>query len=349
MPQNQKSFFATLKKDLRDIQHFYLSQEQLEKIKRRSFLIRYILLTFSILKALYFKLNPFRRVLFIMALLLLFSFQAQINSGSYYFGFNMPVLAGLLLIFILLLELKDKLLFKDEIQAARAIQNALIPQTQPAIEGFDIHFYYQPMNEIGGDLIDHLQLGSGKHLLALADISGKGLSAALLMSRLQSLLQAFVYDVPFAQLMTVINQKFYRTVPNQSFASLLLLQLEEKNSGLQLLNGGHLPPILCSRGQIQTLPKGGMAIGLQEQVDYQSYDITLQPGDILFCYSDGLSEAFNLDQQPFGELRIQEILKQNANRSAQKIIGALLQELNLFVGDQELSDDLSLIVIKRKE
>lgn len=349
MSENKNSFFATFKKDLKDIQHFYLSEEQLEKIGRRSFLIRYVLLTFSILKALYYRLNPFRRLLFIIALLLLFSFHAQINSGHFYFGVDLPVWGGILLIFILLLELKDKLLFRDEIQAARAIQNALIPQSQPAIEGYDVSFYYQPMNEIGGDLIDHLQLGSGKHLLALADISGKGLSAALLMSKLQGLLQAFAYDVPFEQLMPIINQKFYRTVPKQSFASLLLIKLEEKTTKLHLVNAGHLPPILLSKGQIRTLPKGGLAIGLKPQADYQIIEASLHSGDILFCYSDGLSEAFNLEQQAFGEQRIQEILKQNAGLSTKQISEMILQELNRFVGDRELSDDLSLIVIKREK
>ena len=339
--------FRTLRKELKSIKSFYLTAEQETQLKQRNILIRFFKTTFLILKALYFKLNPLRRILFIIALISLLSFRSSFQTGSVSFGLNMPFFGATLLIIILLLELKDKLLYKDEFQAARLIQKALIPEEPPRIPGFDIYFYYQPMNEVGGDLIDHLHDGKNQHLLALADISGKGLSAALLMSKLQGLLQAFAFDTPFEKLLTTINQKFYRTVPKQSFASLLLLQLHANKDHISIFNAGHLPPIHLHNGQIIELNKGEMAIGLTADQTYWPFSLKLNPDDYLICYSDGLTEAFNEQGRLFGEEGLKNALQKGEFLSARALTESLLSELFQFVADQPLSDDLSLIVLKK--
>ncbi len=347
---NQKqneSFSHTLRREWRELKTFYITDEQAESLKRRSFIGRSIVTVFYILKAFYFRLSPVRRALFLLALFFLFSFQAQYQTNHANLHLNLNFWGGVLLMFLLLLELKDKLLIKDEILAARAIQNALIPESQPHIQGFDVFLYYQPMNEVGGDLVDHIRLDEQTHLLALADISGKGLSAALLMSKLQGLIHAFAHDTPFEGLMATINQKFFYSVPKQSFASMLLLQIRENASVVRTLNAGHLPPIFWRNGHFVTLGKGGLALGLTETQQYKITELELKPGDILLCYSDGLSEAFNLHGEQFGEQRIQAIIKAHAAQSAQEITEAILQQVEVFVEEQNLSDDLTLIVLKK--
>ena len=345
--KKNEPFFRTLRREFRELKEFYITNRQAEDLQRRTWVGRFIVTTYYILKAFYLRLSPARRILFIVALFFLFSFRTEYQSNHVHMELNLHFWAGILFIFLLLLELKDKLLIKDEILAARAIQDALIPDRQPQIMGFDIFLYYQPMNEVGGDLIDHIVLNEGRHLLALADISGKGLSAALLMSKLQGFIHAFAQDTPFDQLMTIVNQKFFYSVPRQSFASMLLLLLKENASAARFLNAGHLPPLLWQNEQFTTFPKGGVALGLTASQTYRLFEPELKSNDVLVCYSDGLSEAFNQEKEQFGEERIKAVIQENAKQSAQIIGEALLQTVRTFIQDQSLSDDLSLIVVKK--
>ncbi len=346
--KKKESFFQSLRREFHELKAFYITDRQAEDLQRRTWLGRFFVTTFYILKAFYLRLSPVRRILFIVALFLLFSFNtAEYQSHNVRMQLNLNFWGGVLLIFLLLLELKDKLLIKDEILAARAIQEALIPDRTPQIAGFDIFLYYQPMNEVGGDLIDHIALNEEKHLLALADISGKGLSAALLMSKLQGFIHAFAQDTPFEQLMEIINQKFFYSVPRKSFASMLLLMLNKNLSAVRFLNAGHLPPLLWQNGQFTSLPKGGMALGLAPSQRYRPLEAVLNPGDVLVCYSDGLSEAFNKSKEQFGEERIKAVIQATGQQSAQMMGEALLQSVRSFIQDQSLSDDLSLIIVKK--
>ena len=345
--KKKESFFQSLRREFHELKAFYITNRQAEDLQRRTWLGRFFVTTFYIIKAFYLRLSPVRRILFVIALFLLFSFHTEYQSHNVNVQFNLNFWGGVLLIFLLLLELKDKLLIKDEILAARAIQEVLIPDRTPQIAGFEIFLYYQPMNEVGGDLIDHIALNEEKHLLALADISGKGLSAALLMSKLQGFIHAFAQDTPFEQLMDIINQKFFYSVPRKSFASMLLLMLNKNLSAVRFLNAGHLPPLLWQNGQFASLPKGGMALGLAPLQTYRLFEVALNPGDVLVCYSDGLSEAFNKSKEQFGEERIKEVIQATGQQSAQMMGEALLQSVRSFIQDQSLSDDLSLIIVKK--
>ncbi len=344
---NREPFFKAVRREFRELKSFYISDEQARNLKRRTFIGRFIVTTFYLLKALYLRLNPIRRVLFLLALFFLFAIQTDYQSHHVNVSFNLSFWGGVLLMFLLLLELKDKLLIKDEIRAARAIQNALIPQKQPQIKGYDIYFYYRPMNEVGGDLLDHITLGRESHLLALADVSGKGLSAALLMSKLHGLVHAFVHDTPFDRLMSLLNQKFFYSIPKRSFASMLLLFLKENAPEVRIANAGHLPPFFWHKNNFTELHSGGMALGLTEKQDYATVALTLGEGDILFCYSDGLSEAFNAQREEFGEDRIKEILRRLVDKPAETIGKAMLHQAETFLGEKHFCDDLTMIVLKK--
>ncbi len=349
MEQKAKEpFFQAFRRELREIKSYYLTPAQRESLEKRSFLGRFFVSTFYILKAFYLRLSPVRRVLFLLALFFMLSIRSEYQGAHYSVHFNLSFWSGVLLILLLLLELKDKMLIKDEILAAKAIQKSLIPQDQPRVAGFEIFHYYRPMNEVGGDLVDALELPDGNRLLVLADISGKGLPAALLMSKLQGFVQAFAPTTPFERLMNTINRSFFFSVPKQSFASMLLLLLKENASVVQVLNAGHLPPLFAHRGKFTRLPKGGMALGLSEAASYRAESLTLNEGDVLICFSDGLSEAFNRESEQFGEKRIEEIARAHIDESVEEIARAILHGVQTFMGDEKLADDLTLIVLKKK-
>ncbi len=343
----KEPFFRAFRRELHAIKDYYLRPEQAENLQKRSWPARFFISTFYILKAFYSKLSPVRRVLFLFALFFLFSIHSGYEKGHFSVNINLTFWSGVILILLLLLELKDKMLIRDEILAAKAIQNMLIPHNQPHVSGFDLFLYYQPMHEVGGDLVDVIALPKGTYLLALADISGKGLPAALLMSRLQSLIHAFAYDTSFEHLMETINQKFVHSVPRQSFASMLLLKVKEDKEAIYVLNAGHLPPLLWQKEKLSRLPKGGLALGLRDGEQYGVHELHLEQGDVLICYSDGLSEAFDGHGEWFGEQRIEQLVQEHAGQSAREIAEALLQGLQIFMSDKTLDDDLTLIVLKK--
>ncbi len=344
----KEKFFNSFKREYREIKKFYLSEAQKKKLQKMFFLRRFFVFNFLILKALYLKLQSTRRIIFLLAIIFLFQADVSFTYQKYSYHLQSRFLAGILLLFLLLLELKDKLLIRNEILAARAIQSALSPEAQPKISGFDTYLFCQPVNEVGGDLVDCIALPDQSHIIALADISGKGLSAALLMSKLKGFIHAFARDTPFGNMMDVLNTKFYHTIPRQSFASLLLIRLPLDNPQIQILNAGHLPPLLVTKSGIVSLNKGGLAIGLRPENSYSVQSVRLNPTDIFIAYSDGLTEAFNDNGEQFGEERLMQTLKENRSLTANKIAERILKEVSGFSDQQYLKDDLSLIVIKKK-
>ncbi len=214
-----------------------------------------------LLKSLFLNLAPARRVLLALAMLLCVNVQSHGDGHSLQIDFGgFPIVLFLLL---LMLELKDKLVAKSELQAGRVVQQALLPKEAPQVAGWDVWISTRPANEVGGDLVDFVTHEDGRVGLVLADVSGKGLPAALLMARLQATLLAFVSELPsLAALASRLHEAFRKRGLENRFATLVYLELEPGSAHIRLVNAGHMPPLVVGPGHIQPLPAGGPALGI---------------------------------------------------------------------------------------
>jgi hypothetical protein len=340
---------GTLWQDLKEIYHFYLDQETKRRLSHMGRIRQGIYVAIWLVKNLILKLNPMRRLLLVAALALFLLGNSDITiTPDLRFSSNFSHFGFLVVLLVLMLELKDKLLAQDELELGRAVQRAFIPATSPQIAGWDIWLYTQPANEVGGDLVDYLRLNEHRLHLALADVAGKGLGAALLMSKLQATLRAVAPNFrSLAELATQVNEILCRDgLPNR-FASLVYLELESNSDRVRLLNAGHLPPIILSASEMEIMPQGSPALGLQPNSLFHEQRIALQPGDILLIYSDGLTEARNEAGEFYGEQRLLQFLQLAPDLSPLELGQRLLAEVEGFIARARRFDDLSLIILKR--
>jgi len=225
-----------------------------------------------------------------------------------------------------------------------------VSDRSPAVSGWQTWLYTRPANDVGGDLVDYLERPDGRLGLALGDIAGKGLPAALLMARLQATLRALAPDAPsLADLGTTLNDIFYRDGLRSRFASLVYLEVTPGTSTVRLLNAGHPPPLIVrADGTVEEAPRGGPALGLMPGVGYTEQRLDLAPGNLLVVYSDGVTEARNAYGWFFEEDRLRALLPEVAGRSAERAGRRVLSAVEAFTGDARPHDDLSLVVLKRR-
>jgi sigma-B regulation protein RsbU (phosphoserine phosphatase) len=302
-----------------------------------------------LLKSLFLKLPPTRRLLFVIAIaLMLFSPQFHFANDNLNVNFHFNILAVLVFLFILMLELKDKLIAREELQAGHAVQLALLPVTPPVIPGWDTWLFTRPANDVGGDMVDYMELDGGQYIISLADISGKGLPAALLMAKLQATIRAVAPDYDqLSNLCCKINEIFHRDTLPKSFSSLVLLKLFETENKIEIMNAGHLPPIIIKNDKIESLPKTSPAIGIIPKAEFISQTKEFNSGDILFVYTDGLTEARNIHGEFLGDELLLKLISRFKAASAQEFGRKLLDKIEMFVGEARAHDDLSMIVMKK--
>ncbi len=330
-----------LRRDLNDLYRFYLDEEEQAQLAEMNRVQRGVASTYWLLKSMVLKLPPTRRLLLLIAFLFLI------------FGFDGPtyqLVAGFLtLLVILLLELKDKLLAQDELEAGRTVQIALMPERQPELPGWDLWLYTRPAREVGGDMVDFLRLDDDRMAVSLGDIAGKGLGAALFMSNLQATLRALAPSyATLAELGAQVNKIFCRDTLPGRFASLAYLELSADNGEVRLMNAGHLPPLHVQGPIVTATPHPSPALGLSPKMRYQEHHVHLDPGDLLVIYSDGLTEARDEEGEFFGERRLERLLGRVGGQSARDVGARLLRAVDHFVGDAPATDDLSLVILRRR-
>ena len=340
---------AMFRTTMAELEEFYLTPEHKDRLKRMNRFWRWLSLSWWLLKSLFLKLTPGRRVVFVAALLLLWSSSGRfsINDESRV-SVNVVALGAVLLIGILLLELKDKLLARHELEAGRAVQRALMPEFCPTLKGWDVWMYTRPANDVGGDLLDCLELAPGRVGFALADVAGKALPAALLMAKVQATLRALATEsTSLSDLATRTNTILCRDgLPNR-FATLVYLDVREGDDHVRLVNAGHMPPVRIRTTGFHDLPRGDMALGLMPGSTYHEQHEELRPGEMLVVYSDGLTEALNEAGEFYDEARLRALFPGLCALSAVQAGTRLLESVDAFIGNTRPYDDLSLIVLKR--
>jgi hypothetical protein len=334
-------------KDWKELQEFYLSEGQKERLKTKKPVERFFWTCWWILKSMFLKLSPFRRLLVACAVVLVLASQSpNVDKDTISVSNKIP---AILLIIVIMLELKDKLLAKDELEAGRKIQKALMPEQSPDIDGWQILLFTQPANDVGGDLVDFLRIGAQCIGISLADISGKGLHAALLMAKLQATIRALATgELSLEKLVSRVNEIFHRDTPASMFASLIYAEITPSMDEIRFVNAGHFPPLLFLNGEMTETKKGSLAIGLKADAVYAVTSVHLKSGDLFIGYSDGIIEARNESGGFYGLERLKSLLPAHRNSSAEQIGKQILEDVRRFVGDASASDDMSLVILKRQ-
>lgn len=238
---------------------------------------------------------------------------------------------------------------KREMEIARQVQAQLFPQSFPPVAGLDYAGYCRAARGVGGDYFDFLNLREGILGIALADISGKGISAALLMAGLQALLRsnAPAHEKSLERLFPTINKLMCSSTAVGKYATFFYTVYDGDKRTLDYINGGHLPPMIFrANGEILRLKTGGTVIGMLPDAVYQKDHVQLQQGDVLIIYSDGVSEAMNSAEEEFGEDRLMQIVQPHLNRPAAEIMQAVLAGVESFVAGAIQNDDITLVVAR---
>jgi len=341
-------FKRHITRDLKELYLFYLDEDRRLRLARMNRLKRWIFVVGWLAKSLFLRLTPARRVLLLLCVVLFFwtHIRFEVRGASVGIDFRLLAFAGVLI--ILMLELKDKLLARDELEIGRAVQLALLPQENPVLPGWDIWMYTRPANDVGGDLVDFIPIHKGCLGLVLADVSGKGLGAALLMAKLQATLRAYATECGgLAELGARVNSIFCRDgLPNR-FATLVYIEVEAQASVLRILNAGHLPPVRVSDSVFEKLQPAAMPLGIAPGTAYAEQQIDVDPGDLVVVYSDGLTEAQNEKEEFFGDERVERLISELGGLSAKKAGARLLSAVQSYVADAPQSDDLSLLILRR--
>src|SRR5262249_35779049 len=212
----------------------------------------------------------------------------------------------------------EKQRLEKELALARQIQRSLLPDAPPVVPGYEIAVLNEPCFEVGGDYYDFLNLGPQSLLLVVADVEGKGVSSALVMSNLQATLRALVMHLHSLEVLTLsLNEMIFNDTKSSKFLSVFLGLIDTRRNGLHYINAGHVPPILIhgEQGEYKLLQEGGTVVGLFPQAEYRRGSIKLATGDILVCCTDGILEAANAQEDEYGTERLAACVARNRKKS----------------------------------
>jgi serine phosphatase RsbU (regulator of sigma subunit) len=246
------------------------------------------------------------------------------------------------------IEEAERILKRDLAQAAE-IQGRVLPDKAPQVAGTDLAGFNAACQTVGGDYYDFFPYPDGRVALALGDVSGKGMPASLMMMALHARVQVLAEDPgDLAAFMTRLNKATCAKCPSNRFITFFFCVLDTNTGGLAFANAGHNPPIVVrAPGEAQMLEGGGPVLGILPIAPYSEMHARLEPGDMLVLYSDGVTEANNLNYDEYGEERFIEVLKANREKPAAAIVEAVTRSLAEFAAGAPQADDITLVVAKR--
>ena len=305
--------------------------------------------------AMLIKMTPARRVLLLIALGMLlmsgFTFQFGHNVSV---EFKFELFAALIFLLLLSLELADKVTMKRDLEIAREIQMWLVPSQAPEVSGADIAFATRPQNSVAGDYYDAFYPdpeNKERLVVAIADVAGKSVPAALLMATLQASLRTIAGEgVSVAELVTRLNRYASAySMDGRRFTTAVLCDYDPATRRLTYVNAGHNAPILRrANGAFETLEVGGLPLGIKLGAEYQTATVELRAGDALIFFTDGVVEAFNESGEEFGNSRWQGAIRSLPDWNAQDTLQFLMKRVDEFVGATRQSDDITCLVFRSK-
>ena len=305
--------------------------------------------------ALLLKLTPARRVLLLVALVMLVISGPKFQFAKHLaFDFNLETAAALLFLLLLSLELADKVTMKRDLEIAREIQSWLVPSEAPDVPGADIAFATRPQNSVAGDYYDAFYPNPDERerlMVVIADVVGKSVPAALLMATLQASLRTIAGEnAPLADLVARLNRyACAHSLDGRRFTTAVLAEYNPVSRRLVYVNAGHNAPILRrANGDLLQLDVGGLPLGIQSNVAYETAALELQPGDTLILFTDGVVEAFNEGGEEFGNVRWLDAIRSLPDWSAAETLKFLMKRVDEFVGATRQSDDITCLVFRSR-
>lgn len=241
---------------------------------------------------------------------------------------------------------------EQEFQLARQIQETFLPEHMPALRDWEIDARWITAREMGGDFYDIIHQGEHDLGLVVADVADKGMPAALYMTVTRTLIRAVAHsNASPAVILQRVNNLLARDAQNGMFITVFYAVLDLKSGKLTFANAGHNRPLLISHasGTVEMLPKGGMALAVLEDIPLQDHTLELHAGDCLLCYTDGVTEAFSPGEEVFGEKRLQDLLAGLGNNPIHDTLDTVVNAIAAFRQDGLISDDMTLLGIRRKE
>jgi len=277
----------------------------------------------------------------------------------------------------LILEQKEKQRLENELVIAQEVQAQLFPREITQLKSLEVHGYCRPARTVSGDYYDFVTINADKMIFAAGDVSGKGISAALLMATIHSAVRAYsIEGIPIlresvavgmaagaettlasgfdgaevspALLLSLLNHQLYESTPQEKYATLFLAIYDGRSRKLTYSNGGHLPPVVISAdGSLRRLEQGGTVVGLFDNLTFDEASVHLRAGDIIMAYSDGVTEPEN-DFGEFGEQRLIDLVRENRELSLIEITELVTSAVDDWIGDKEQPDDITLVLARAR-
>ena len=347
----------SLNEDMRGMYEFYArSMKSVEG--ERSGMKRSIKFMWHLFVAFLLKLTPPRRLMYAIAFVFILVALSEGKAASAVYSF-------IIITFLLAMELADKLITKDELSVARDIQLSLQPTSDVEVLGYELVAHSEAAKQVGGDYFDILNLPDNSTLAVIGDVSGKGISSALYVVKMQTALQLFANETNDPrELLIRLNSHVYGQLKRNYFLSLFLVKLYP-DGNVELCRAGHPPALLCraADNSITWLKPQGIAVGMapssngdvdaeqkstcfSKSLEMQSLQLEL--GDMLFLFTDGVTESVDTGGKEYGLDRIAELIKQCAGKTTEQMRQHIISELSRHRAGADLRDDTTFVLLKRK-
>ncbi len=350
---------SLLQREARDTFRFLTREVDLEDLSGLPWYQRHPRSLWRFFLAVSYRLSPWRRVLFAASVLLLalgwmgvlvrvlsvgpFSLEPVLTWQTWLLG------AATALFFVLVLELRDKLGLKGDLEVARQIQFGLLPFEPFERDGFSIVSAMRPANTVGGDYFDIIDLGGSRLAIAVGDVAGKAMPAALLMALLQGSLRTLLSaDFRGEVVVSKLNAHLCANIPSNRLVTFFYAELDTATGEMRYVNGGHNPPFLIRGGEPSArLGATGMALGVLPETPYEAMTLQLEPGSRLLMYTDGVTEATNPADEEYGDVRLEAYVRSRVREPGRQLIDGILDDVLRFCGTARPHDDMTLMFLGR--
>jgi phosphoserine phosphatase RsbU/P len=351
-----------VREDAGETLRFFAREVDFQSLQSLPLWKRYPTVLWKMFLAMAYRLSPPRRLLFaigVPVLVLGWLHYAVVTFGSLFLGRAIGMftgwewwllLAGTLLLALLLLELRDKLSLKGDLEVARQIQFGLLPFEPYAREGLRIRASMRPANTVGGDYFDVIDLAGEGVAFAVGDVAGKGMPAALLMALLQGSLRTLLTaGLRGSEAVAKLNAHLYANIPANRLVTFFYGEIDPASGALRYVNAGHNPPFLMrARGGVERLEPGSIALGVLGDADFATHQACLEPGDRIFLYTDGVTEANDAKDAEYGDVRLAALLHARRESSDEELLEAVRRDVLAFCDTVRPRDDMTMMLVRRQ-